>query len=103
MSKSIIDLINTLEPARVGYEHLALAPERDLSEVLLEIRDDLASLLKAYDAIQEERNDSEEELDELENSSSYKDAEMRQDMLDNWIQGEADIADRLVPLLRKEN
>ena len=101
MSKSIVDLINDLQPARAGYEHLAVSSERDLAEVLLDRAGDLGELLKRYDDLDKRHGELVELYERAESDISlYEDAdEESADLNEDY----AAILHDLIRLLRKED
>lgn len=62
----------------------------------------LEELFTRFDEIQAQRVSNAELIEELDNGSA-RDAERREDMLDAWDRGEADICHELVKLLRPES
>ena len=100
MSKSILALINELEPVRVGYEHLSLGGERDLAELFRENRESLTGILAQYDALNS-GYDRVAELKKQAESNSFLYAEADEIQAD-LNEDAYDVLYQLVHLLRKE-
>jgi hypothetical protein len=98
MSKSLIDLINKLESPPAGYTHLFPQDSYVAIEAIIAARPELTELLVEYDELQ--RPNDTAWLHSPRGGQTERDALLAEAaQLGHW----ADLVDRLVALLRKEN